>query len=130
VVEKARRETTAKGFRTFYPKFNSVAQGLAADDSGRVWVVTCNRQIRKDEEIRVMIEGFADGRETRKVIGDTDLRTTDMYKLEIFGSDGVLLGELPLTHFADKIWVHKDRLFLLDADRGVEFYEYKIIENR
>jgi hypothetical protein len=124
IVEKGRRE----GARTFYPKFNSVASGLDADDSGRIWVVTFDRQMRKDEEVIVMISGRVGGGETRKLVGNTDLRKTDMQKLEIFAPDGVLLGEIPLTHFVDKIWVHKDRLFLLDSDRGVCFYEYKIVE--
>lgn len=128
VVEKAKREGSGTSFRISYPKFNSVSRGLGADGAGRIWVVTCDRQIRKDEEVVVMVEGFADGRETRKLIGDTERRTTDMYKLEIFAPDGVLLGEIPLTHFVDMIWVHKDRLFLLDSDRGVCFYEYKIVE--
>jgi sugar lactone lactonase YvrE len=124
MVEKGRRE----GARTFYPKFNSVARSLDADGSGRIWVVTCDRQIKKDEEVIVMYSGRVGGAETRKVVGDTDLKKTDMYKLEIFRSDGILLGEIPLTHFVDKIWVHQDRLFLLDSDRGVCFYEYKIVE--
>lgn len=128
VVEKARREVTATGTRTYYPKFNQVARGLDTDESDRIWVLTCNRQIKKEEEVIIMVDGHANGSETRKVIGDTDLRTTDMYKLEIFSSDGVLLGEIPLTHFVDKIWIHKDRLFLLDSDRSVSFYEYKIVE--
>lgn len=76
-----------------------------------------------------MVSGRVGGSETRKLVGNTDLRKTDMYKLEIFASDGVLLGEIRLTHFVDKIWIHKDRLFLLDADRSVSFYEYKIIAN-
>ncbi len=129
VVEKGRREATATGTRTYYPKFNHVAMGLEADASGRIWVVTYNRQIKKEEEVIIMVDGHANGSETRKIMGDTDLRTTDMYKLEIFSSEGVLLGEIPLTHFVDKIWVHKDRVFLLDGDRGVKFYEYKIVEN-
>jgi sugar lactone lactonase YvrE len=124
MVEKGRMD----GDRTFYPKFNSVASGLDSDDSGRIWVVTCDRQIRKDEEVIVMISGRVGGGETRKLSGNTDLRKTDMFKLEIFAPDGVLLGEIPLTHFVDMIRVHKDRLFLLDADRGVCFYEYKIVE--
>ena len=126
MVEKGRRE----GARTFYPKFNSVARGLDADDSGRIWVVTLDRQIKKDEEVIVMYNGRVGGAETRKLVGNTDLRKTDMYKLEIFAPDGVLLGEIPLTHFVDMIWVHKDRLFLLDGDRGVSFYEYKIVDNK
>ncbi len=124
MVEKGRRE----GARTFYPKFNSVASGLDADDSGRIWVVTCDRQSRKEEEITIMVSGSVDRGETRKVAGDTDLRKTDMYKLEVFAPDGVLLGAIPLTHFVDNIWIYKDRLFLLDADRGVCFYEYRIVE--
>lgn len=124
MVEKGRRE----GARTFYPKFNFVARGLDADGSGRIWVATCDRQMRKDEKVIVMYSGQVGGAETRKLVGDTDLRKTDMYKLEIFRSDGILLGEIPLTHFVDKIWVHQDRLFLLDSDRGVCFYEYKIVE--
>lgn len=128
VVEKAKREGSGTHFRVSYPRFNSVSKGLAADGSGRIWAVTCDRQIRKDEEVVIMIEGFANGRETRKVIGDTERRKTDMYKLEIFAPDGVLIGEIPLTHFVDGIWIHRDRLFLLDSDRGVCFYEYKIVE--
>jgi hypothetical protein len=72
-----------------------------------------------------MTSGSPSG-ETRKTEGNTDLRTTDMLKLEVFGPDGVLLGEIPLTHFVDMIHVHKDRLFLLDRERGVKFYEYRI----
>jgi hypothetical protein len=53
-----------------------------------------------------------------------------MYKLEVFGPDGVLLGAIPVTHFVDGIWIHQDRLFLIDRDRGVQFYEYRIRENQ
>jgi hypothetical protein len=51
-----------------------------------------------------------------------------MYKLEIFAADGILLGEIPLNHFSDSIRIIKDNLFLLDLDRGVKYYHYKIIE--
>ena len=105
-----------------------MAVGLDADNSGRIWVVTCDRQIMKDEKVIVMISGRVGGSETRKRVGDTERRKTDMFKLEVFAPDGVLLGAIPLTHFVDSIWIHKDRLFLLDGDRGVCFYEYKIVE--
>jgi len=63
-----------------------------------------------------------------KTEGNTDLRTTDAFKLEIFSPDGVLLGEVPLAHFADVIRVFGDRLFLIDRERGVTVYEYRIAE--
>jgi sugar lactone lactonase YvrE len=128
LIEKGRQEVTANSTRFFAPKLNRVTDALAADEKGRIWVVTRDRQIRKEEEVTIMVSGSVTGGSTRKVVGDTDMRTTDMYKLEVFGPDGVLLGAIPVTHFVDGIWIHQDRLFLLDRDRGVQFYEYRIRE--
>jgi len=130
LIEKGRQEVTANSTRFFAPKLNRVTDALAADEKGRIWVVTRDRQIRKEEEVTIMVSGSVTGGSTRKVVGDTDMRTTDMYKLEVFGPDGVLLGAIPVTHFVDGIWIHQDRLFLLDRDRGVQFYEYRIRESR
>jgi hypothetical protein len=69
-----------------------------------------------------------DGISMMKTEGNVDLQTTDAYKLEIFSPDGVFLGEIPFTHFIDDIYIWKDKLFLLDRDRGAKFYEYQIIE--
>ncbi len=63
-----------------------------------------------------------------KTEGNTDVRTTDAFRLEIFDPDGVLLGEIPLTHFADIIRVFGDQFFLIDRERGVTVYQYRIVE--
>lgn len=128
LIEKGRQEVTPNSTRFFGPKLNRVAVGLAVDGHGRTWVVTCDRQIKKEEEVTIMMSGSVNGGSTRQIVGDTDLRKTNMYKLEVFGPDGVLLGAILLTHFVDGIWIRQDRLFLLDRDRGVCFYECKIIE--
>jgi sugar lactone lactonase YvrE len=130
LIEKGRQEVTANSTRYYAPKLNRVTDGLAVDGKGRIWVVTRDRQIRKEEEVTVMVSGSVDRGSTRKVVGDTDLRKTDMYKLEVFAPDGVLLGAIPITHFVDMIHIHEDRLFLLDRDRGVQFYEYRIRESQ
>ncbi len=127
LIQKGEQKITPNSTRFIAPKFNRVAVGIAADDQGRAWVVTYDRQIKKEEIVATITSGSPSG-ETRRTEGDTDLRKTDMYRLEMFASDGVLLGAIPLTHFVDLIHIHKDRLFLLDRDRGVQFYEYRIIE--
>jgi hypothetical protein len=66
---------------------------------------------------------------TTETTGNTDLQETDMYALEIFDADGVLLGEIHLDHFIDEIYIQNNNLFLLDQMRGVKYYQYKIIEN-
>jgi DNA-binding beta-propeller fold protein YncE len=126
-------KTESEGNKTISytaPKMNRVVSGIGEDGKGRVWVVTQNRQIKKEEEVMIMVTGTVSGGETRKITGNTDLRTTDMFELEVFDADGILLGEIPVTQFVDALWVWKDRLFLLDRDRGVKYYEYLIIEKR
>jgi hypothetical protein len=126
-IKKGRLEVTATSYSFISPKMNRCSNGIAVDERGRVWSLTLNRQIKKEEEIIHYVRGDQAG-VTKKTIGNTDLRTTDMYKLEIFAPDGILLGEIPLNHFADSIRITGDNLFLFDRERGVKYYQYKIIE--
>lgn len=129
VLKKGKTESEGNKMISFTaPKMNRIASGIGEDGKGRIWVVTQNRQITKEEEVMIMVTGTASGGETRKVTGNTDLRTTDMFKLEVFDANGLLLGEIPVTQFVDALWIWKDRLFLLDRDRGVKYYEYRITE--
>jgi hypothetical protein len=127
VMEKGKYEATANMTRYTAPKMNSCSKGIAVDDSGRIWVVTHRRQIKPEEVIRVSQSGSSAG-VTVKREGNTDLRTTDMFQLEVFDPEGVLLGTIPVSQFVDGIWIFRDRLYLLDRDRGVTYYQYKIVE--
>jgi hypothetical protein len=103
------------------------------DAKGRSWVVTNARQLRKEEQVQtqIMMVGSSGGGVSGasiKTEGNTDVRKTDAFRLEIFDPDGVLLTEIPLTHFADVIRVYGDQLFLIDRERGVTIYQYRIVE--
>jgi DNA-binding beta-propeller fold protein YncE len=128
VLQKGKMESKSGGVSYEAPRMNHCSSTIAADDKGRVWVATLKRQIKKEEVVSAMMVGGPDGIRSIKAMGNQELQTTDMYKLEIFDSDGVLLGEIPVTHFVDGIRIWKDRLFLLDRDRGARFYEYQIVE--
>jgi hypothetical protein len=128
VLQKSKMESKSGGVSYEAPRMNHCSSTIAADDKGRVWVATLKRQIKKEEVVSTMMVGGPDGIRSIKAMGNQELQTTDMYKLEIFDSDGVLLGEIPVTHFVDGIRIWKDRLFLLDRDRGARFYEYQIVE--
>jgi len=112
------------------PAPNRCSAAVASDEKGWVWVATYNRQIKKEEDVFIIgsIGKGGGGAFMSRPVGSTGLQTTDMYKLEIYNLDGVLLGEIPLTQFVDKMFIHKDRLFLLDSVRGEKFYEYRIKE--
>ncbi len=125
IAEKGRRD----GRGISGPKMNMVSAGIAADRKERAWVVTYNRQIKKEEQVSMtMVSTPGGGVAKTKTEGNLDLQKTDMYKLEIFAPDGILLGEIPLEHFVDYIRIVDDNLFLIDASRGAKIYQYKIIE--
>lgn len=122
IIEKGKVDGTSG------PTMNMVSGGVTADEKGRAWVLTLNRQIKKEEQLEVTFVKGAGGVAKGKTTGNLELQKTDMNKLEIFGPDGVLLGEIPLEQFVDYIRIMKDSLFLIDAARGAKIYQYKIIE--
>ena len=114
------------------PQMNQCAKGIAVDDKGRVWVVGFNRQINEDEQVQTEIRANMDagGRRSMsmKPKGNTDLRNTDAFRLEVYSPEGVLLGTIQLDHFVDDILINGDRIYTLDKMRGSQYYEYQIIE--
>jgi len=133
VLKKGKMERVSSGGMSISsPEMNICSAGIAVDDKSRMWVVTLSRQLRKEEKVQTssMIVGGVGGisNVSRKTEGNTDLRTTDAYKLEIFDPEGVLLGEISMTHFVNSIRIIGDNLFLLDQERGVTFYQYRIVE--
>jgi sugar lactone lactonase YvrE len=113
------------------PQMNRCSNGIAVDGKGRVWVVNLKRQMKEEERVGTRLGvTMAGGQRSVSMSfeGATDLRETDMYQLEIYDQEGILLGIVPLTQFVDDIWIIKDRIFMLDKMRGAQFYEYRIIE--
>jgi hypothetical protein len=118
--------------RVEMPRMNQCSNGIAVDSAGRIWVVGLRRQMKEEE--RVGMQLMATQTEAGSSInisleGDTDDTKTDMYQLEIYDNEGVLQGKIMLDHFVDDIRIHKDKIYLLDKMRGMQFYEYKIVEN-
>lgn len=131
-VSKGSRSGSGGRIAIQAPRMNRASQGIAVDPAGRIWVVGLERQIREEEQVNMNISRSmgGSGRSTQSVsvTGNTDLTTTDMYRLEVYDPDGILLGIFPLKHFVDDIRINKDRIFLLDRLRGAQFYEYRVAE--
>jgi sugar lactone lactonase YvrE len=133
VKKKGKMEQRGGGFMVSSPEMNSCSAGIAVDARGRAWVVTYDRQLKENEKVQtsIMMVGGAGGGVSStsvKTEGNTDVRTTDALRLDVFDPDGVLLGEIPLTHFTDVIRIAGDSLFLIDRERGVTVYQYRIVE--
>ena len=114
------------------PQMNNVSSGIAVDHKGRIWIVTNKRQIKEEEQVQTSVMVTQTGGQRSQnysVSGNTDVEETDMYQLEVYDSEGILLGSIQLDKFADAIYIQKDMIYLLDQMRGMQYYVYKIIEN-
>ena len=108
---------------------NLISGGIAVDNQQRIWVVTANRQIKEDEKVDLIVHiSDSNSAPVTQVEGNTENTETDMYDLEVFNPEGTLLGKIRLTHFVDGMKIFGDRLFILDKERGMQFYVYKIID--
>jgi len=114
------------------PDMKRCASGVAVDSKGRVWVMTLKRQINEEERVETNVRATmstAGGRSMNvSVGGNTEVRETDMFQLEVYDPEGVLLGAIPVEHFVDDIFLNGDKIYLLDRMRGMQFFEYQITE--
>lgn len=112
-------------------KKNEVSSGIAIDHKGRIWVATLTRQIGENEKAGMFITIMMNQSGiTRQTSGNTELRTTDIYELEVFDSEGILLQRSPVEHFVDDMRIFGDSLFLLDKLRGMQFIQYRIMDRQ
>lgn len=105
------------------PELNFVSDGIAVDEKGRAWVITRRRQLTKEETSSTIV--ISGGATIRK--GPPPKERTDVYKLEIYDPDGILLQEIALPHDANAIRIKKQHLLLLDAEQ-CRVFQYEIIE--
>jgi hypothetical protein len=122
VIDKGFIERSEQGTSIQAPTMNMVSLGIAADGKGRIWVNTFRRQMSLEEQgARVSARGIT------RAVAEPRIEKMDVFKLEIFSPDGVLLGEIPLNHQAHGIRIFGDNLFIWERN-NTTYYRYKIIE--
>ena len=84
------------------------ATGIGIDNLERVWVLSIIKQPDKWERLNPV--------------------RTDFAEFEIFDSEGILLGKIPLPEDTFRFRIIGDRLFIIDYDR-VSVSEYRIVDN-
>jgi hypothetical protein len=125
-IEKVKRQVGPRQIEL--PQLNFVSKNLAIDKEDRIWVLSFDRQLTF-EELPVTIH-FADegGQlEATDTLKTSESSQTDAFVFHVFERNGEFLGKIPLTHFADKVKIFGDRLYILERDNEMCVYEYRII---
>lgn len=121
VIDKGFIKRDATGTSTQAPRLNMVSLGISADERGRIWVITLNRQMTREE----MGYGTSVGGVSKTI--EPGIEKIDAYKLEIFDTNGIMLGEIPLDHHAHGIRIYGDYVFIWERN-FTRYYQYKIME--
>jgi hypothetical protein len=99
---------------------NNVLSDFTVDRHGRVFMVIFNRPKQKKEKFFLTGSGGTMARMPKEFPEKTDL-----HRLLVFNSDGKIIASKTLSVFSDRIYVHENRLFIIDKMRMMKIYEYK-----
>lgn len=121
VIDKGFIHRDAKSTSFQAPKMNKVSSGISVDGRGRIWVITLNRQMSLKEMGYVTSSGGVS-----KTI-EPGIEEIDAYKLEVFDSGGILLGEIPLDHQAHGVRIYGNYLFIWERN-FTKYYQYEIVD--
>ncbi len=102
---------------------DSTIHDLFVDGQGRTFLIAKNRKMRQ-EEIGYMV-GDGNGQNSMSPKRKEYPKTTDVFRLLVFNADGKIIAAKKMTVYCEKIYLHKNRLFIIDRLRNMEIYEYK-----
>jgi hypothetical protein len=126
-IEKVKRKVGPREIEL--PQLNFVSKSLAIDEKHRIWVLSYDRQLTFEE--RPVTIHFADegGQlEATDTLKTSESSQTDAFAFHVFDETGEFLGKIPLTHFADKVKIFNDKLYILEKDNEMCVYEYRIVD--
>lgn len=110
------------------PVIHTITQAVDADSEGRIWNITLDRQMKDEEKVNIRSTFIEGGARSSKVVGNTDLQKTDIFVIEIFSTEGILLQKIKLDIFVNDMKIIGDHVYIVDSRRGMKYYEYRIIE--
>jgi hypothetical protein len=108
-------------------KYVPSASSLALDARGRIYIAGLKRHLTKKEASYNQSTGIMKlGSGISRMVPAVENTNTDLYRLIVFDSSGKIFGAAQLNVFLDKIYVHGNRLFIIDTFKAMKIYEYKI----
>jgi len=102
------------------------ARAIYSDNKGRIFLVTPKR-LHTEKEIKESTSySIKNGAETiiRKMKMASE--NTDLYRLLVFNPSGKVIASSQLNVQCNKIYIRNDRLFIIDSEKALKIYEYKI----
>lgn len=108
----------------------TVCRGIDIDAAGRAFLLTLTRPMALEERKVGMSFMFSsyDGKSanTGRLKAKVDSSRSDLFQILVFDPVGKIIASKKLNTYANRIKIHKDRLFLVDSYINMKILEYKI----
>jgi hypothetical protein len=109
------------------PKIN-IFNGIGIDAENRIYVVTAQRRLSEEENLATRISGGIDGI-NRKLVDFEIVENIDLYQLLVFSQDGKICAQARFKGMCDDIYIHNDRLFIIDGLINQRILEFEMTFN-
>ena len=104
--------------------------GVAVDAKKRIWVLSYDRQLVFEEHpVTIHFTDEGGDLEAAYTLKTSDSTQTDAFVFHVFEKNGEFMGKIPLTHFADKVMMFGDRLYILEKDNEMCVFAYRIVDH-
>lgn len=104
--------------------------GLGIDSKNRIYTVKRRRILTEKEEYAKAVYGsFTSGINRSRVNYDI-VETNDFNHILVFDANGKIIAESPLTTLCDDIYIHDNRIFIIDGVCNQRVMEYEMVFKR
>lgn len=102
-----------------------IFKGIAVDAGGRIYVISPRRTFLKEETAATRISGNADGL-NRSLVEPDLTKNIDVYQLLVFDNKGKIYAEAHIPGTCDDIYIHGNKLFIIDGYVNQRILEFEI----
>jgi len=110
----------------------AVCRGIDRDSRNRIFLLALTRPKKEEErKIGYVISTLShDGKRStvEKMKFNLNSAETDLYQILVFNDSGKIEASKKVNVYANKIRIHKNRLFLIDSYVNMMIYEYEILD--
>jgi len=103
-----------------------LVHGIGVDEKNRIYVVSPRRALTESENQATRVSGSIYGL-NRKLVDFNITENIDVDSVLVFNENGEIYGEAPIKGMCDDIYIHKNKLFIIDAYINQRILEYEII---
>ncbi|UCH94955.1 MAG: hypothetical protein JSV88_32530 [Candidatus Aminicenantes bacterium] len=102
-----------------------ICNAIGIDSKDRIYIVTSRRYLTEKESSGTSISGTVSWL-NRELVDYDIVENIDVNQLLVFDQNGKIVAQSPMTTFCDNIYIHDNRIFIIDGFLNQRILEYEM----